>query len=120
MPQHVHTPVLENDYEKGIVGLPEELWHLFWDYSLDQLSLEQDRHTIVLRLLQSGGEHAIHWLCSSVEADYLRTLLIRRRGRGIDPKRLRFWGLMLRLPEEQVDSWIEDQHHNPWYNRIRR
>lgn len=114
--QHAHNPARQ----KGIAGLPKELWGYFWDYPHDRLSLENDHHTIVLRLLQVGGLDAIRWFRSSVDEDFLRSLLIRRKGRGIDPKRLRFWGLMLDLPRKEVDAWIAAQRDNPWYNRTKR
>jgi len=97
--------------------IPEHLHRYFWEYDPKRLSLEESRHTILLRLLQSGGMDALRWLRATVSDDELRTLLVRRRGRGITPRRLRFWGLMLDLPEEQVDEWVAAERANVWNRR---
>ena len=99
------------------IVVPEHLRQYFWEYDPDRLTLDANRHTILLRLLQEGGLDAVQWLRQNVGADELRTLLIRRRGRGISPKRLRFWALLLDLPDSQVDDWIAAERSNPWNRR---
>lgn len=106
-------------HEPQAEELSELLRRYFWDYDPERLSWEASRHTIVLRLLQSGGWDAVRWLRAHVSSEELREFLVRRRGRGIDPKRLRFWGLILDLPREQVDEWVEAARSNPWYQRTR-
>lgn len=101
-------------------ALPETLHHLFWDYDPERLSWEQSRHTIVLRLLQSGGMRAVRWLRERMTDDEIREFLTRRRGRGIDPRRLRFWSLVVGIPRDEVDAWVEAARQNPWYNRTHR
>lgn len=103
--------------EQATVELPEQLRTLFWDYGPGQISWEKTRHTIVLRLLEKGGMPAIRWLREQMSDDELRAFLVRRRGRGISPRRLRFWGLIVDLPRSEVDEWIETARRNPWYNR---
>jgi hypothetical protein len=98
--------------------LPEHLRQYFWEYDPDRLTLDGSRHTILLRLLQEGGMDAVQWLRANVGEDELRSLLIRRRGRGISPRRLRFWALLLNLPDDQVDDWIATQKANPWNRRM--
>lgn len=97
--------------------IPDHLRQYFWEYDPARLSLDESRHTILLRLLQEGGLDAVQWLRQNATDDEIRTLLIRRRGRGIDPKRLRFWALMLNLPDSQVDDWIIAQQSSPWARR---
>ena len=97
--------------------IPEHLRQYFWEYDTDRLSLSESRHTVLLRLLQEGGLDAVHWLRQNATQDELRTLLVRRRGRGITPKRLRFWALLLDLPATQVDDWINAQRNDPWSRR---
>jgi hypothetical protein len=100
--------------------LTENLQRYFWDYDPGSLSGKLSRHTVVTRLLQEGGWDAVQWLRESVGDEYLRTMIISRRGRGISPKRLRFWELVLDLPHEQVDAWVAAQQANPWYRRAPR
>jgi len=49
--------------------------------------------------------------------DEIRDFIVRRRGRGIDPRRLRFWGLLVGVPRHEVDEWIAAARHNPWHDR---
>lgn len=101
------------------VELPEGLRRYFWEYDADRLSWESSRHTIVTRLLQSGGLDAVQWLRRHLSDEELREFLARRRGRGISPRRLRFWGLVLGLPRGEVDDWVAAQRSNPWQRRAR-
>lgn len=105
--------------EQGTDVLTEDIQHYFWDYDADSLSWEGSRHTIVLRLLQSGGMDAVKWLMSHMSDDEIRDFLVRREGRGIDPRRLRFWSVVLDIPRSQVDRWIAAARSNPWNRRTR-
>ena len=100
--------------------LDELLRRYLWEYDPARLSWEENRHTIVTRLLESGGWDAVRWLRTHLSDDELRAFLVRRRGRGLEPRRLRFWGLVLDIPEEEVDGWIAAARSNPWFNRTRR
>jgi hypothetical protein len=97
--------------------IPDHLRRYFQEYDPDRLSLDRNRHTVLLRLLQEGGLDAVHWLRQNVADDEICTMLVRRRGRGITPKRLRFWALMLNLPDAQVDDWISSERSSPWNRR---
>ena len=100
---------------------PEDLSALLrrylWEYDPGKLSWEGSRHIIITRLLQSGGWDAVVWLRAHVSDQELRDLLIRRRGRGLNPERLRFWELILDLPRERVDEWVAAARANPRYQR---
>jgi hypothetical protein len=92
--------------------IPEHLRQYFWEYDPERLSLDESRHIVLLRLLQAGGMDAVKWLRQNASDEE-----IRRRGRGISPRRLRFWALMLNLPPVQVDEWIDAQRSDPWNRR---
>jgi hypothetical protein len=111
----IDRPSLQRTCDPTVI--PDQLRQYFWEYDPERLSLDGDRHTILLRLLQEGGLDAVHWLRQNVSDDEIRTMLIRRRGRGMSPKRLRFWALMLNLPDSQVDDWIASERSNPWNRR---
>lgn len=100
--------------------LPDDLRRLFWDYDSEQLSWDDSRHTIMLRLLEKGGLRAVRWLRGHMSDGEIREFIVRRRGRGISPRRLRFWSLLVDIPRGDVDEWIEDARHNPWQNRTAR
>jgi hypothetical protein len=99
------------------VELPAHLRAYFWEYPAEGLNWEQGRDTIVLRLLQSGGMDALEWLRSRLSDDELREFIVRRQGHGLDPRRLRFWGLVLSIPRAEVDRWISAAKTDPWYRR---
>ena len=101
-------------------GLPQRLHRYFWDYDPGTLRLDENRRTVVRRLLESGGLDAVRWLRSTIGDGEIREVLLRRRGRGMTPKRLRFWALAIGLPQDQVDSWIDAQNRNPWARRVVR
>lgn len=104
---------------EATVDLPDELRALFWDYDTEALSWDRSRHTIVVRLLEKGGMGAVRWLRQHMSDDEIRDFIARRRGRGMSPRRLRFWGLLLDIPRHDVDAWIETARQNPWNNRTR-
>lgn len=103
--------------ETTMVRLPDDLEKFFWDYEAGRLSWETHRHTIVFRLLEKGGMAAVRWLREHMSDEEIRAFIVRRRGRGIDPRRLRFWGLVVEIPRDDVDAWIAEARKNPWYNR---
>ena len=106
--------------DQAILDLPENLRALFWDYDPQRLSWERSRHTIILRLLEEGGLQAVGWLRERMTDEQIRAFIVRRRGRGIAPPRLRFWALLVGIPGVDVDQWIEAAHLNPWHRRTQR
>lgn len=104
--------------ERTTLDLPDQIRAYFWDYDPERLSWERSRHTIVFRLLEKGGMHAVRWLRERVSDDEIREFIVRRRGRGISPPpRLRFWSLVVGIPRHDVDEWIATARRDPWHNR---
>ena len=86
-------------------GLPESMRDLFWDHRFEDLSWPADRDFVIARILGAGDWDSVTWLRERVEPDQLRQWLIRRRCRGLDARRIRFWELTLDLPADQVEEW---------------
>lgn len=99
------------------VDLPETLRRYFWEFAPDRLAWPRDRETIVGKLLESGGWDAVQWLRGCLSDGELSEFVVRRGGRGLSLKRLRFWGLILGLPREQVDEWVAAAGADPWLHR---
>lgn len=97
--------------------LPESLRPLFWEYDFDDLSWPEDRDLVIGRVLAHGPWPSVQWLWRKVGDDGLREWIETTRGRSLDRKRLSFWRLILGLPSEQVDRWLEEREENPWENR---
>ena len=87
--------------------LPEVLRPLFSDYGFDRLEWPASRDLVIARILQNGGDDEIRWLRQCVSNADLGTWIREHQGGRLDPRRLRFWQLMLDLPEEEVTRWIE-------------
>lgn len=97
--------------------LPESLRGLFWEYDFESLSWDEDRDLIFRRVLAEGRWEAVQWLRSRVGDSELRAWIREHRGRGLSRRQLRFWQLILDLPEEEVDAWLEARRGDPWERR---
>ncbi len=99
------------------LAVPARYADLFWD--LDPATLDPRIHKdqVIRRFLEAGDWDAISWLRGSVGDETLRDWFLRTRGRGLDPRRLRFWELVLSLPREEVEGWVEEMRKDPWHRR---
>jgi hypothetical protein len=97
--------------------LPSFLRPFFWDYRFAELSWHSDRDLITARILAEGSWEAVCWLRSQLGEDDLRKWIVWRRGRGLSPKQLRFWEVMLNLPKRQVDAWLDAPQRQVWDRR---
>lgn len=93
--------------------LPELLRPLFWDYDWGQLAWPEHRDFVIGRVLRSGGDDAIAWLHGAVDDADLVRWLRERRGRGLDLRQMRYWQVILDLPEAEVDLWIDEAKAAP-------
>jgi hypothetical protein len=98
--------------------LPTLLWPFFWDYDFKTLTWEEDRDLIIARVLASGTWEAIAWLRSCLGDQALRVWIVRRRGRGLSPRQLRFWEVILDLPHRQVNAWLRAEGREVWDQRL--
>jgi hypothetical protein len=98
-------------------ALPKKLKPYFWEYSSSELSLKKDRELIIRRILVSGSWDAIRWLRKEIGDGNLKNWLIAHRGRGLSPRQLRFWELILGLPPRQVNLWIKRAKEFPGMKR---
>lgn len=99
------------------VKLPALLKPIFWDYPFTQLSWKTDRELIIRRVLANGSWDTIVWLWKKMGTEALRKWLIANQAKGLDPRRIRFWELMLDLPPNQVEEWLKTARGNPWEKR---
>ena len=99
------------------VSLPGSFHGYFWDYSFKDLSWPKDRDLIIRRLLTDGSWKAIRWLREQVGDEGLRRWLVSHQGRGLSPRQIRFWSLILALPKLQVEAWMRTARSSPWSQR---
>lgn len=99
------------------LAIPKSVRVYFWDYPFVKLSLKTDRDLIIRRILTSGSWDSIQWLRMQIGDAELRQWLLANRGRGLSPRQLRFWGLMLNIPTKRVNGWVKISRNNPWGQR---
>lgn len=105
---------------KANVEIPDELGRFFWDVDFSKLSWGEHSEHVAQRVLERGDWKAVKWLAATIGRDGIKGHIIKRRGRGLDPKRLRFWQNILDIPKFEVDSWLADPGRKIWDNRTRR
>lgn len=99
------------------LALPKNLRVYFWDYPSTKLSLKTDRDLIICRLLTNGSWDSIQWLRKQISDNALREWLIVHHGRGLSPRQLRFWEVVLNLPPRQVNLWVQIARNSVWVQR---
>jgi len=108
----------QNQQDARPLKLPDMLKALFWEYDFEALTLEKDRDLIIARVLIHGTWDAVTWLRSYVGNGELREWIERHQGRGLSPKQLRFWELILGLPHRQVNAWLKAEERKIWDKRV--
>ena len=100
--------------------LPVLLRPLFWEYDFNALTWEDDRDLIITRVLAAGTWEAIIWLRTQLGDQSLRAWLQHHHGRGLSPRQLRFWEIILHLPHRQVNAWLQAEGQTIWEQRAQR
>ncbi len=100
-------------------GLPDHVQDLFWDYDSEAIDWDDDRELVIRRVLTDGNWDAITWLRDRLGDERLRGWMLEHEGRGLSPRQLRFWEVVLELPSGQVDAWIAGRRHAVWDGRAR-
>jgi hypothetical protein len=101
-------------------SLREMLRPLFWDCDFDELDLNQHRDFVIRRILESGTWDAVCWLRQDQGDETLRKWIAQHEGRSLSPQQLRYWELVLELPAESVDRWLQSPERRVWEGRIRK
>jgi uncharacterized protein DUF6922 len=85
-----------------------------WDLDARSLRWKRDRETIIGRVLASGPWETVRWLRSIAGDETIRGWIERHEGRGLSPRQLRFWQLVLGIPARRVDAWLSDERRKVW------
>jgi len=99
------------------LALPQDLESLFWDCDFASVRLDKHRSFVIRRVLDRGDWDAITWLRRTVGDAAIRDWFIARKGRGLDPRKLRFWEVILELPTDAVDQWVRKARESSWHGR---
>lgn len=90
---------------------------LFWDVDFETLSWEGHRNFIIQRVLMHGSLAMLRWLREKIGDQALADWIVMHQGGGLSPRQLRYWELILDLPNTQVDGWVEARRESIWENR---
>lgn len=101
------------------IVLPLSLRPLFWEYDFKKLSWEKDQDLIVNRILSVGGVEEWRWLHKIMGRDGIRKHILKHRGRGLDRRQLRFWQVLVGLPEKAINLWLAEEGRRIWDRRAR-
>ena len=92
---------------------PQEVQRLFWDREPGAIKPRAHRAFVIQRILSSGGLGPLEWLRARASDEELRLHIEYREGREIEPRRLRYFELVFRLPRREVSVWIRRQRSLP-------
>jgi hypothetical protein len=98
-------------------SLPPPVRKLFWDLEPRSLRLDRDREMIIGRVLASGPWETVKWLRSVMGDDTIRHWIQEHDGRGLSPRQLRYWQLVLDIPKRAVDAWLQSDRRRVWDRR---
>ena len=98
--------------------LPAELKPLFWEFDFEKLSWAKHRDTVVAKVLQSGTLDNWQWLRGKLGDRELRDWILKRNGRGLSSRQLRFWEYILKLPKKTVERWLKAEPLRIWEGRL--
>lgn len=92
---------------------------LFWEYDVSDLDWDEDQDLIVRRILVEGTWDTIVGLRDQLGDATLRRWIESRSGDALSPRQLRFWELILDLPSDRVDEWVDTRCASIWANRTK-
>jgi hypothetical protein len=100
--------------------LPLALRPLFWDLPAGRLNLARDRDLIISRVLTRGGWRDASILRRRIGDQGLREWILRSNAQGLSPAQVRFWELILDLPQKKADAWVRSARASVWERRHHR
>jgi hypothetical protein len=89
----------------------------FWDCDVGKLSWDRERDFITRRILQEGDLSALRWLREQWGDESLRNWLITHQGRGLSPRQIRYWALILEIDPDLTDQWVARTSASVWESR---
>lgn len=97
--------------------LPESVMRLLWDTDPAAVTWEEHRDFLIGRVLAHGDWSAQRWLRRTAGDDVIRDWIVATRGRRLARAQIRFWQLLLDLPEPLVQGWLDLPGRRVWDER---
>ena len=86
----------------------------FWDSDITSLSWERNKNFIIRRILEHGDYDSLHWLRAQLGDAGLRAWIIARNGKGLTPRQVRYWALILDIESHLADQWVKTASETLW------
>ncbi|NOT30470.1 MAG: hypothetical protein HOP15_08490 [Planctomycetes bacterium] len=99
------------------VELPESVTRLLWDTDASAVTWEAHRQSVLGRVLAHGDWDALRWLRTTAGDEAIRAWIVATRGRRLSRRQIRFWQLLLDLPEDEVEAWLALPERQVWDDR---
>ena len=118
MENTVRRPIKKSRRRSKSEGaLPASLRPLFWDCDFDDLRLGQHRDFVIARVLTHGRWEDIQWMRQTVGDPALKEWFAARHGRGFEPRHVRFYQLLFRIPEHEASELLASPERHIWDTR---
>ncbi len=101
------------------ITLPGDVRALLHDCDPSTVSWDAHRAFLIDRILSDGPWSSICWLRRTLGDRDLAAHIVDTRGRRLSPRQLRFWQVILDLPEADVTTWLADPARAIWDGRNR-
>ena len=69
---------------------------------------------IIRRILEYGDFNSYRWLRSKMGDEQLRQWVIARNGKGLTPRQIRYWALVLDIDSNLADQWVRTASQTIW------
>ena len=92
---------------------------IFWDVDIASLSWDENRDFIIRRILTHGNLDMLRWLRRQIGDSGLEDWLVLHQGKGLSPRQLRYWQVILDIPKSIVDLWVDRSRNSIWYQRVK-
>ncbi len=90
----------------------------FWDVDFHSIELEQHKNFIIRRILQAGDLESLRWLRTKFGDDILRDWIVSHNARGLSPRQIRYWALILEIDSHLADQWVTEASNSIWGRRL--
>ena len=92
---------------------------IFWDVDIASLSWDENRDFIIRRILTHGNLDMLRRLRFRIGDSGLVDWFALHQGKGLSPRQLRYWQVILNIPKDTIDPWINRSKNSLWYRRVK-
>jgi len=97
--------------------IPDFLKAIFWEYEFENLDIQKDEELLIAKILRDGNLPALKWLIKTIGVEKVEAWILKTKGKGLTPRQLSFWEIVLSLPHSEVSKWINRKATQIWEKR---